>query len=107
MEPFIAMLAIVMIFGIPITAIISSSMIKMKKMNLQAQEGGISKEEKALLHKVLKENETLKQRIENLEMITSDADMLKLGSVNEDKLQRQIDTLKQELLKLNKENKTV
>ena len=103
MEILIPILGIIMVFGIPITAIITSSMIKMKKLQLQEQEG-ITSKEKELLYRALEENETLKQRIENLEMITSDPDMLKLDAVKEEKLQEQIDALRKEVLRLNKEN---
>lgn len=103
MGSIIAIVAIIMGVSIPISAIISSAVLRYKKLQLQSQEG-ITKEEKILLKQALQENEMLRQRVENLEMVTSDPDILKIGAVRENELQHQIDDLKQEVKKLNKEN---
>jgi len=103
MGSIIAIVAIVMGVSIPISAIISSAVVKIKKMKLQEQ-NSISQKDKKLLQQALKENEELKQRIENLELVTSDPDMIKINNVKEGDLQQQIDSIKKELLRLNKEN---
>jgi|GEM_PF-2753794 len=105
MGSIIAIIAIIFGATIPITAIISSTILKAKKLKLEAG-SGITKEEKLMLQKALKENEMLKQRVENLEMVTSDPDVLKLNSSSEENLQQQINSLKKEILKLNSKSET-
>ena len=105
MGSVIAIIAIIFGATIPITAIISSTILKAKKLKLEAG-NGITKEEKLMLQKALKENELLRQRVENLEMVTSDPDVLKLNSSSEENLQQQINSLKKEVLKLNSKSET-
>ena len=80
MEVFIPIIAIVMIFGIPITAIISSTYIKSKKLAIEAGKVGIGGR---ALEKLHAENEELKRRVENLETIVTDPDLLRLHQEGE------------------------
>jgi len=72
-------LAILMIFGIPITAIICSTYIKSKKLNMQ---NGTDKGMQREFMELRNENRRLRERVENLELIVSDPDLLgtKAGS---------------------------
>tara|TARA_Y100001956_G_C3961301_1_gene116892 strand:+ start:117 stop:428 length:312 start_codon:yes stop_codon:yes gene_type:complete len=103
MEFLIAIVAIIMVFGIPITAIISTKMIEYKKLQLQGV-NGISDEEKQLFKQMIAENSQLKSRIENLELIASDPDVLRLNGMKESELEKQILELQQEIKKLKDKN---
>ncbi|UZR94767.1 hypothetical protein [Chondrinema litorale] len=103
MEYIITIVAIIMVFGIPITAIISSKMIEYKKLQLQGS-NGISDEEKKLFKQMIAENAHLKSRIENLELIASDPDVLKLNSMKESEMEKQILELQHEIKKLKDKN---
>jgi hypothetical protein len=99
MGSIIAIIAIIFGASIPISAIISSTVLKIKKLNLE-NGGGISATDKKLLQNALEENKMLKSRVENLEMVTSDPDNLRINSISEEELQKQIDLLRKEVLKL-------
>ena len=64
-------LAILMIFGIPLSAIIGSYIIKYKKI----QAGSITSEDKEKIEAVLRENKELKARLNNVETIVGEIDM--------------------------------
>ena len=83
MEILVPLLAITMVFGIPISAILSNAYLKSKKLDLE-KGGGLKKEDMLLLQKALKENEELRRRIENLEEIVTDPDMLRLHQTRDD-----------------------
>ena len=105
MEYVVGIIAIIMGASIPISAIISSAILKAKRIQAAAS-NGITKEEKEMLQKALQENQMLKLRVENLEMVTSDPDVLKLNSSSEENLQKQINSLKEEILRLNSKSET-
>ena len=67
-------LAILMVFGIPLSGIWSYTYLKAKKMNMQS--GTLSGGDKRLLSEVLEENRQLKHRLENLELIVSESNLL-------------------------------
>lgn len=61
----------VLIFLIPITGIIGGVYLKAQKLKVAKK---LDSEDKRLLEKVLKENDTLKTRIDNLESIVTGLD---------------------------------
>lgn len=68
----VPILAILMVFGIPLTAILSHTWLKAKKMEA---ERGLGHADMQLLQALKNENEELRNRIENLETILSDVDL--------------------------------
>ncbi len=68
----VPIIAILMVFGIPITAIISHTWLKAKKMDA---ERGLGQADLQLLQALKNENEELRNRIENIETILSDVDL--------------------------------
>lgn len=90
----------IMIFSIPLAAVIGSYAIKYKKLLLD--QGGITNEDKLKIDKILNENQQLRGRVENLESIVTTFDkellMLKASDDNEtEKIQKQISELAQKL----------
>lgn len=65
-------LVILMVFSIPLAAIVGSFYLKAQKLKLQA--GGIKQEDVLLLKKTISENQDLKKRVENLEAIVTAID---------------------------------
>ena len=89
-----------MIFAIPLAAVIGSYFIKYKKLMLD--QGGLTNEDKLKIDKILNENQQLRGRVENLESIVTTFDkellMLKASDDNEtEKIQKQISELAQKL----------
>jgi hypothetical protein len=78
MGEFIGLVAVIMIFGIPISGILTNAYLKAKRMELERGGGALKKDDLLLLQKALKENEELKKRIENLEEIVTDPDLLRI-----------------------------
>ena len=102
----IPILAIVMIFSIPLVAILSDHFLKMKKLKVHGGDT-LSVKDKKKIQQLLNENADLRHRVENLETIISDPDALALnqatsGSSDADQklLQQQIDFLAEELAKI-------
>lgn len=85
-------LAIIMIFGIPIVAIVGGIWLKGKKLSQNQLTG----EDKQLLTKIVQENEELKRRMENMEMIVSevDTDLIKLNAHSKNDFEKQIEQVK-------------
>jgi hypothetical protein len=75
-----AIVALVMVFGVPISAILSNAYIKAKKLDLE--KASMNTVDTQKIEAVLSENQQLRARIENLESILSevDVDTLKLKS---------------------------
>ncbi|MCU0446338.1 MAG: hypothetical protein MUE85_15635 [Microscillaceae bacterium] len=61
-----------MVFAIPLTAIIGSFYLKLQKLKLE--KGGMTSEEKQLLYKTYQENQELKKRVSDLESIVTSLD---------------------------------
>ncbi len=76
------MLAILMVFGIPITAILSHTYLKAKKISAGI---GMNNAERAALARLQQENNELRQRLENIETIVSDINIDLLKSAKNDK----------------------
>jgi hypothetical protein len=72
-------IAIIMVFSIPLSAIIGGYYLQLKKIS--AKQGGLTSQEKKMVERILLENEELRKRVENLEMIVTDPDLLKLHGV--------------------------
>jgi hypothetical protein len=62
-----------MIFSIPLSAIIGSFYLKIQKLKLE-KGGGMSSDEKQLLYKTYQENQDLKKRVADLESIVTSLD---------------------------------
>ena len=79
-------IAIIMVFGIPLSVIFSITYLKAKKLQLiKAGGGGV---ESSIIQSLRAENANLRNRVENLEMIMSDSDLLKLKEyIEEERLQ--------------------
>lgn len=69
-----SIVAVIMVFGVPLSIIFSITYLKAKSMKLKAG-GGI---ESRIVSSLKEENDNLRSRVENLEMIMSDSDLLKL-----------------------------
>ncbi|MGF1534514.1 MAG: hypothetical protein ACFCUI_12485 [Bernardetiaceae bacterium] len=69
MDDIVGLVAIVMTFSIPLSAIVGSYYLKIKKLNTQADPKSLKRLEVALA-----ENEELRQRVENLETIVTELD---------------------------------
>lgn len=97
-------IALLMIFGIPIVAILSSTYIKALKLKVE-KGGGMLEKDRKLLERLLSENSELRKRVENLETITTDSDMARLNShTAEPRIQKQIDLLAEEIARLKSKN---
>lgn len=73
MGPIVAIIAIVMIFSIPLSAIIGGYVIKAKKMTLDAGGGDETiKDLRKQVGNLMSENEEIKERLKNLEYLISD-----------------------------------
>lgn len=102
-DNLVPLVATLMIFGIPLSAIIGSYYLKAKKLAMQKNTKLTNDDEKKI-KMLLAENDNLRHRIENLEEIVSDVDMPKIGEAGKEGLQRQIDFLAEEVRKLRKPN---
>ncbi len=93
MEEFIGLVAVIMIFGIPLSAIIGGFWLKNKKMS----QGALSGEDKQLLMDVVKENAELKRRMENMETIVNEVDMdlVKLNAHTKNDFEREMERMKE------------
>ena len=77
-----AILAIVLLFGVlPISAIVSHVVVQAMKLKAKTS-SAISPEDLQTLRSLARENAALKKRIENLEAIVTDHDMLMLRENN-------------------------
>jgi hypothetical protein len=85
-------IAIIMIFGIPLSAIIGGIWLKSKKMS----QGQLSSDDKQLLMSMVQENEALKRRMENMETIVNEVDMdlVKLNAHTNNDLEREMERMK-------------
>lgn len=75
-----SIVAVIMVFGVPLSIIFSITYLKAKSMKLKAG-GGI---ESRIVSSLKEENDNLRSRVENLEMIMSDSDLLKLKEFMEE-----------------------
>ena len=72
MGPLVAIIAIVMVFGIPLSAIIGSFMLKYKRMELE-RGGGAGADASRRIAQLEADNAELRKRVEVLEtIVTSD-----------------------------------
>jgi hypothetical protein len=67
-------LAIIMVFSIPLSVIISIYKYKLQKLKLQGAKESISKEDIGLLKEALAQNNELQERVKNLETIITSLD---------------------------------
>ena len=80
-----SIIAVIMVFGVPLSIIFSITYLKAKSMKLKAGNGGV---ESRIVASLKEENNDLRSRVENLEMIMSDSDLLKLKEfMEEERLQ--------------------
>ncbi len=79
----IEIIAILAVFSVPVSAIVGGYYYKIKKLEANR---GLSQQEQHQLNMILQENEELRQRIENIEVIVSsaDLDLLTAGASTED-----------------------
>ncbi|BDS15203.1 hypothetical protein [Aureispira anguillae] len=73
MGPFIAIIAIIAVFSVPLSAIIGSYYLKLQRLKMSHREddGTISDLRKEVGH-LMAENDEIKERLKNLEYILSD-----------------------------------
>jgi hypothetical protein len=67
----VAIIVIIMVFSIPLTAIFTSYKLKMKRLELEGGDIGALKEMKRQLGNLLNENDLQRERIKALEQIVS------------------------------------
>jgi hypothetical protein len=93
MEEFIGLAAVIMIFGIPLSAIVGGIWLKSKKIS----QGQLSGKDNQLLMNMAKENQELKRRMENMETIVNDVDidLVKLNAHTKGDFERKIDRMKE------------
>ncbi len=73
MGALLGIVAIIMVFSIPLSAIIGGFYIKNKKMNMEQNgSGGAISDLRKEVGQLMAENEEMKERIKNLEYILSD-----------------------------------
>jgi hypothetical protein len=91
----VAMLTIILVFSIPIVAILSQTYLKAK--NGDAEKNKIGKKELATLleamQEVNEENKVLRKRIENLETIVASEDWIEKIKLPENTSQKDIEKL--------------
>lgn len=75
-------IAVIMIFGIPLSAIFSFTYLKAKSMRLKS--GTLDDSERKILLELKQENTELRNRLENLELIVSDPDLLNPRSFSDE-----------------------
>lgn len=63
---------IMLLTSIPLTAILSNAWLKSRDMKVKS---GLSDDERKLLKQLITENEQLKSRLENLEIMVADIDL--------------------------------
>lgn len=71
MEPFIGLVAVIMIFSIPLIAIFTSFKLKAKKLEMESSGGLDQSELKRQIGNLMNENELLRERLKGLEQIVS------------------------------------
>ena len=83
-----------MVFGIPLSAIFSFTYLKAKSMKMKS--GKLEGSDRKLLLDLQAENNELRTRLENIELIVSDSDLLKLKTfMEEESLREQSHKFKQ------------
>lgn len=93
-----AIITSVLVFSIPLVAIIGRYYIKIKQMELE--KGGVSEKDRKNIDFLLQENELLRRRVENLEQIITsiEPDLLSLRPLQkENNLQKQVEELARKL----------
>ena len=74
-------IAIIMVFGVPLSIVFSITYLRAKSMQLKAKT--LQLENPSVIDHLREENQELRSRIENLEMIMSDSDLLRLKNFME------------------------
>lgn len=79
----IEIIAILAVFSVPVSAIVGGYYYKIKKLEVARR---LSQQEQQQLNMIMQENEELRQRLENIEVIVSSADLdiLTAGASMED-----------------------
>lgn len=79
----IEVIAILAVFSVPVSAIVGGYYYKIKKLEVARR---LSEEEQRKIDMIMQENEELRQRLENVEVIVSSADLdiLTAGASMED-----------------------
>jgi chlorite dismutase len=79
----IEIIAILAVFSVPVSAIVGGYYYKLKKLEVERRLG---QQEQQQLNRILQDNEELRQRLENIEVIVASADMdlLTAGASMED-----------------------
>ncbi|PKQ68274.1 Phage shock protein B [Raineya orbicola] len=93
-----AIITSVLVFSIPLVAIIGGYYVKLRRMELE--KGGVSEKDRKNIDFLLQENERLRQRVENLEQIITsiEPDLLSLRPLQkENDLQKQVEELARKL----------
>jgi hypothetical protein len=72
MEAFVPIVAIVMVFSIPLSVIIGGYYYKLQKMKMEQGGSEDSSDLRKQVGNLLAENEDIKERLKNLEYIISD-----------------------------------
>ncbi len=87
-------IAIIMVFGVPLSIIFSITYLRTKSMQLKAK--ALNLENPSMINHLKEENQELRSRIENLEMIMSDSDLLKLKNfIEQGQLKEQAQNFKE------------
>ena len=74
MATLISLVSIIMVFSVPLAAILGGYYIKLQKMKMNSNYTGNNNELKKQIDILMIENESLKKRVHNLEYILSDED---------------------------------
>lgn len=101
MEVLIPILAILMIFSIPLIAIWTTYKLKMKRLELEGGESGNQKELKRQMGNMMNENELLRERIKGLEQIV--ATLPQVSKEDRERLKINIETSELSLEELEKQ----
>ncbi|WP_338759563.1 hypothetical protein WAF17_11920 [Bernardetia sp. ABR2-2B] len=93
----IEIIAILAVFSVPVSAIVGGYYYKLKKLEVARR---LSHEEQQKLDMIMQENDELRQRLENVEVIVSSADLdiLTAGASMEDitRIKNTVSQVKQE-----------
>ncbi|MCH2021504.1 MAG: hypothetical protein MK207_03390 [Saprospiraceae bacterium] len=74
MAALISLVSIIMVFSVPLAAILGGYYIKLQKMKMNSNYNENSSELKKQIGHLLAENEEIKKRLKNLEYILTDED---------------------------------
>lgn len=97
---FISIMPAILAMLIPIVAIVGGYYVKIKKMEFASKDASLTNKDVEMIRQISAENQSLRERIANLEQIVTslDNDLLLFQKSNTDTLQKQIEELKKKLM---------